>query len=130
MQDGFGVGPGPVPVTRGLELRFEFGMVINLTVKDNPCVLIAGRHRLRAARDIHDRQAAMCETDGTFRPDPFSVRPAVTQHVSHPAQTFDVDRLIGVEVDDSGNAAHMRQDCCWITSSSSWSSMKTLSDRS
>jgi hypothetical protein len=31
----------------------------------------------------------------------------MTQHVAHPAQTLEIDRLIGVEVNDSGYAAHI-----------------------
>ena|SRR2546430_3035451 len=106
MEDRLGVGPGAVAVTLPLEFSFEFRMVIDLAVEDDPRAFVPGGHRLGTPGDVDDRQPTVCEPHATFAPQAFSVRSAVKQHVLHSAELLRRDHVFGLEVDDARNSAH------------------------
>ena len=59
-QDNVGVGVGVKGLARGLELRAQRAVVVDLAVEDDVVPAIRRRHRLVAARRrINDRQASM-----------------------------------------------------------------------
>ena len=106
MEDGLRVGTRPVLMTPSLQLAFELGMVIDLAIEDDPGILVAGRHRLSASGDVDNRQPAVRQAHRPLRPETLAVRTAMAEDVPHPTEPFQINRLIGIEVNDSGYAAH------------------------
>ena len=75
-----------------LQLRAEFGVVVDLAVEDDAELAVARPHRLRAAGEIDDREAAMAEEDARafIRPMPVCIRPAMRDGGGHPPQHAEV----------------------------------------
>ena len=59
----FGVGGGAETVAEGKQLFAELDIVIDLAVEDDGVAAVRAPHRLLAAANVDDRQAAMTEPD-------------------------------------------------------------------
>ena len=81
-------------------------MVVNLAVEHGPDALVLVRHRLRAAVDVDDGEAALAQADRPFDPQPFAVRAAVVQHVPHALEPRLVDEFPRIHADDADNSTH------------------------
>ena len=75
-----------------LQLGAECGVVVDLAVEGDAKLAVARPHRLRAAAEIDDGEAAMPEKNArTFlRPMPLRIRPAMRDGAGHPAQHAEV----------------------------------------
>src|SRR5437867_2986830 len=106
MQDRLGVAPGRIAVPPGLQLGAQRRMVVGLAVVDDHEGAVLVAHRLRAAVDVEDRQAAVRQTDRSLDPLAGTVRAAMPQGLAHPPQALAVDGVARIEPDDAGDAAH------------------------
>ena len=71
-----------------LQLRAEFGVVVDFAVEGHAELAVARPHGLRAAAKVHDREPPMAEENArTFlRPMPVRIRPAVRDGGGHAPQ--------------------------------------------
>src|ERR1051326_376035 len=58
VNNGLAIGSVAVAMARGFERGTQRGMVENLAVEDQPQVAVLVRHRLMAARDVYNGEAA------------------------------------------------------------------------
>ena len=63
LDEDFGVGGGAEAVAEVQQLFAELDVVVDLAVEDDGVAAVRAPHRLLAAADVDDRQAAMTEPD-------------------------------------------------------------------
>ncbi len=110
VHDGLGVAAGPVAMAVRLEAGAQGGVVVDLAVEGDPDPLVLVRHRLLAARDVHDGEAAVGEADRPVDPEPFAVRAAMAEHVAHALEAGFLHHVPRVE------PARSRRCHTWLSS--------------
>ncbi len=106
VHDGFGVGPGAVPVAVRLELRAEVGVVVDLAVEDDLHRAVLVAERLRAGGKIDDAEPPVSERGMAVGPGAGAIRSAVREDVAHRGQPGEVRRLQPFSGHQAGNSAH------------------------
>src|SRR5689334_25238842 len=106
MQDRFGVAARRVAVALRLEDGAKRRMVVNFAVVSDPQRAVFVGHRLMAAGEIDDREAAVAEADRTIDPGAGAVGSAMAQGVAHPLKPRFVDLPVWSQLDDADNPAH------------------------
>ena len=108
MHQHFGVGPGAKSMTARFQLRPQLLEVVDLAVEDHPEGAVFVAHRLMAAGEIDDRQAAEseanCRSTAAWGRDPSTVviRSAMDQCIRHAGENLGIHRSI--EAHDAGDA--------------------------
>ena len=93
VEQDFGVGMvGRELAAEPHEFGAEFGVVVDFAIEGDAEFSIARPHRLRAAGDVDDREAAMAEENARvfLGPMAFGVGAAVADGVGHPAEDAEV----------------------------------------
>ena len=108
MQDRFGVASSPIPVPARLEAGTQRGVVVYLTVVNDPYRLVFVRHRLVATSDVDDRESSMAETDGPVDEQALAVGSAVAKRIPHALQTRLVHHVSRIPLHDADDPAHRR----------------------
>ncbi len=85
MQNRLGIATAVVAVSGALQLRPQVGMVEDLAVVGDPQRAVLVGHRLGAGSEVDDAQATVSESYSVIFVETISVRPAVGNDVSHPA---------------------------------------------
>jgi hypothetical protein len=119
VQDGLAVGARAVGVAARFQARPVLGMVIDLSVEDEPQAAILVAHRLIARDEVDDAQPSEPEAQPSVWRDGVTVGigPAVRDGLGHIAQHACLDRLrLGPEAQDTGNAAHTRNQHSAVSS--------------
>jgi hypothetical protein len=98
-----GVAGGLQRVPLGEHVGAQLGVVVDLAVVDHDHRAVGVGHRLGAAGDVEDRQAAVAEAHPVTDEEAVAVRPAVHDRVGHRPQQCRV-----AEAGRSGDAAHQR----------------------
>jgi hypothetical protein len=62
MDDGLGVGPGPVDVPGAFECGPDIRVVVDLAIEDDPDRAVLVRERLMASREVDDTEPTMAES--------------------------------------------------------------------
>src|SRR6185437_8523110 len=106
VEDGLGVGAAAVAVAALLELRAQRRVVVDLAVVDEPDALVLVRHRLRAARQVDDREPPVAEANRAVEPQPLAVGAAMAQRLAHALHAGAVHALARVQPDDAGDSTH------------------------
>src|SRR5216110_1781309 len=115
MDDGFGVGPGPIAVPLRFELGTEVCMVVDFAVEGHPYARSLVRHRLMPAGDVHDAETAMGECGVLIGVEARVVRTTVRHHVAdslRPAAIVGVQMVGGHNSCDSAHATEREQAGC------------------
>ena len=102
----FGIAIGAEDRALGLQLGANLLKIIDFAIVGDGDALVGGKHRLRAAAEIDDRQPAMAEADAGRRPHPRSIRPAMREHVRHRADPRRIDGFARGRVEQPGDPAH------------------------
>jgi len=105
MQDDLRVRGRPEGETASRELGRQLPIVVDLAVEGDPDRPVLRRHRLRAGREVDDREPPMPEADRALVVQTFSVGTAVGEDGRHSTQDVDVHRRL-VSAGDAGDAAH------------------------
>src|SRR3546814_2322208 len=96
--DDLGIPAGAEPVAAILQFGAQLAEIIDFAVIGQRHHLVVARHRLRAARNVDDREAEVPETDAGRRPLARAVGPAMRHRVQHRADARRIDRLRRFEV--------------------------------
>ena len=100
------IGAGLAPMSSGDQILFQFQVVVDLAVEDDPDGAIFVRDRLLPGLQIDDCQAPHTQGDGLPHVEPFVIGAAMNDSVSHRAQKRRIRGSRRVDVDVSGDAAH------------------------
>ena len=95
MDEGLGVGRGPVDVALGDQLVAEAArliLVVKLAVIRDPDRAVLVGHRLGAAGQVDDREPAVPERGGAVDVEAVAVGPSVGERRRHPREDFTVGR--------------------------------------
>ena len=113
MEQDFGVGVvGGEFVAEGEQLGAQFGVVVDLAVEDHAELAVARPHRLRAAREVEDREPAEAEEDARFFivPQPLGIRPAMADRRGHPREVAEIARANEPRYPAHGRGAERREN--------------------
>src|SRR3990170_5162376 len=83
MQDRFRIGTCPENMTRRLKIPSQLPEIINFPVKNHPNRPVFVKNRLLSAGQIDDRKSPHPDSYSFSDVDPFVVRPAMLQDVTH-----------------------------------------------
>ncbi len=106
MHDALGVSPGREAVAATLEFGAYFGIVVALTVEDDPDALILVGDRLVATAHVNNRQTAYGQTHARIDVEAVAVGAAVGDSRIHPFEQRAL-RLALVRIGYSTNATHV-----------------------
>jgi hypothetical protein len=104
-QDALGVAAGAEAMAERLERLAQRGVVVDLAVEGDDEAPVVALHRLVAAGQVDDRQAAHAEAEVVLREDALVVRAAVHDGVAHRAHRRRTHGLTLAGV-PAGDAAH------------------------
>src|ERR1700678_1303049 len=102
----FRIGVRGKAVAAALQLRAQFGEVIDLSVVNNPNTLVFIEYRLMPPRDVNNAQPPHPQSGPVLDEHTFVVRPAVNNGLTHPMDRLRVDPVPGLRADDSRYSAH------------------------
>ena len=109
VHDDFGVCVRAEAMAARHEIRAHVGEVVDLAVEDHPDRAVLVGDRLVAGREVDDAQAAEAEADARPRVEAVGIGAAVRDDRGHRRQRVPIDGTIGVEVELSGDSAHVRR---------------------
>ena len=108
VDDRFGVGVRPEPVSARLEIAPQLEVVVDFAVEHDPDRPVFVGHRLLAAGAVDDGQAAVAKREPGRVMNSAAVRTAMVQAVGHRADGARyVRRQIAIETDHAADAAHV-----------------------
>ena len=106
-EDHLGIAAGAEAVAAILELGAQLAEIVDFAVVGDGDNFVVARHRLRAARDIDDRQAEVAETDAGRGPGAAAVGAPMRHRVEHRAKPRGIDRLGRSEMINACDPAHI-----------------------
>jgi hypothetical protein len=106
MNDYFGISIGVKAMTAGLEARSQFGKVIDLSIKNDPDRSIFVVDWLPAIRKIDDTQPAHSQASTAVNINPFIVRSAMYDRLTHAMDIRCIDCIVIMDTDNACYSAH------------------------
>ncbi|OPZ08741.1 MAG: hypothetical protein BWZ10_02631 [candidate division BRC1 bacterium ADurb.BinA364] len=107
MNDRLGVAVvGGEAMAAGGQRRAQFAKIVNLAVEHNGDGAVLVEHRLGAAGQVDDAQAAVAQPGRTENLDPFAIRPAMGDGAAHRANPLGFRPVAGIGMDDAAYSAH------------------------
>jgi hypothetical protein len=90
-----------------LQLATDFGEVIDFAVENDRDGVVAACHRLRAARDVNDGEAAMTKANAGSCPNARSIWPPVDHRIGHGTHARRINWLWSFEMKKASYPAHV-----------------------